>query len=170
MSNRDDENLKDLLGKFLEDKQAREAMDDINKGEQLLRENPAPEPDEGLIDDIKSQISRALLRQERGGYKRIIYKAAVVAAAVIIVVTVGVKVIDKGGIQEEVRLSAAPESVPESVWENGDSELEILAAEVEQIEDEMLAWQVGEYGGVRTNGVTELEFEIEEIDSDFWKG
>jgi hypothetical protein len=55
------------------------------------------------------------------------------------------------------------------IWTE-DPKLAAFSAEIEQIESDLLALQLGENG---TNGhleLTELEMELIEIDADFWKG
>jgi hypothetical protein len=61
------------------------------------------------------------------------------------------------------------------IWESedisaDDANLATLIAETEEIEGEMLALELGENGGNGSGSLTELEMELEEINSDFWKG
>ena len=49
-------------------------------------------------------------------------------------------------------------------------ELLTLIAELEQVEDEILALQSDQVNGNGSKAVTELELELIEINSDFWKG
>jgi len=173
MNGRNEENLKEVFEKFLEPKEAEQAVEDIAQGEQILREHPAPAPDGEVIADIKAEIGRAVLRRKANVFTRTVYKAAVVAAAVIILTAISVKLFEKGGGESERVVAAS--ILPAAIWESerladDDANLAILTAEIEQIEGEVLALQLGENGGNGYEAVTELEMELIEINSNFWKG
>jgi len=51
-----------------------------------------------------------------------------------------------------------------------DADLASLAAEIEQIESDLLAVQLGENGDNGSGAAAELELELIEINNDFWKG
>jgi len=175
MNGQNEENLKDLFGKFLNFEQTEQAVGDVQKAEQIFRKHPAPEPDGELIADIKAKIVEVLLHRRAPAFKQVAYKAAVVAAAVIILAVISVKLLDKGGGEPERVITAS--IIPKAIWESediaaDDAELATLTAETEQIEGEALALRLGENGGNDNAAVTELELEMElvEINSDFWKG
>ena len=177
MKSRNEENLKDLFGKFLNSEEAKQIEQDIRKGEQILREHPAPAPDGEVIADIKAEIGRAVLRRKANVFTRTVYKAAVVAAAVIILTAISVKLFKKGVGKPERPATAS--IIAEAIWESerlaaDDADLAILTAEIEQIESEVLGLQLGENGGNGYEAVTELETELEmeliEINRNFWKG
>jgi len=173
MNGQNEENLKELFEKFFTAEQAERAVEDVQKAEQLLREHPAPEPDDMLIANIKAEIAMRLPPRRAGVFRRMAYKTAAVAAAVIIVAAIGLKLFEKGGGEPEGVVYAS--IIPRAIWEGDDIaaddvDLAILTAEMEQIEDEVLALQWGEDGGNGDRAVTELEMELIEIDSDFWKG
>ena len=172
MNGRNEENLKELFEKFLNAEQANKAVEDVQKAEQILQEHAAPEPDGKVIADIKAEIAGALSRRKANVFRRIVYKAGVVAAVVIIVAVISVKLFEKGGGESEGVSYAS--KIAEVIWEGDDiaddAELAILTAEIEQIEDEVLALRLGENGGNGSIAITELEMELIEINSDFWKG
>ncbi len=173
MDGRNEENLMGLFEEFLDLKQAEQAVEDLREGERILHEHPAPEPDGRLIADIKAEIGGALLRRKANVFRRIVYKASVVAAAVIILAVIGVELFEKGGGKSE-RVTTAS-IIPEAIWESddilaGDTELAILTAEIEQIEGEALAVQLAENATNGNRNLLELEMELIEINSDFWKG
>ncbi len=173
MDGRNEEKLKGLFDKFLDPKQAEQAVDDLREGERILSEHPAPEPDGRLIADIKAEIAGALLRRKANVFRKIVYKAAVAAAAVIILAVIGVELYKKGGGKAERLITAS--IIPEVIWESDDvsaddADLAILAAEIEQIEGEALAVQLGENSGNGNRNLLEMEMELIEINSDFWKG
>lgn len=172
MNGRNEENLKDLFEKFLDSEQAERNAEDIRKGEEILREHAAPKPDDEVIADIKAEIARELLGRERRVSKQVVYKVAAVAAAFVILATVSVKLFEKGGEQQKV---ATASMLPSVLWDSediaaDDVDLAILTAEIEEIESEALALELGENGGNGLAELAELEMELMEIDSDFWKG
>lgn len=174
MNDQNKENLKGLFEGFLDTEQADEAAKDVQKGEQMLREHPSPEPDNKLIAEIKLKIAGVLLARKANTLRRMAYKAAVVAAVLIILAAVSVKLFEKSKDQP-VKLSAAL-IIPKTIWESeditvDDSNLAVLTAEIEQAEREILALQLGENGGNGKGAIMELEMEIIETNSgDFWKG
>ena len=65
--------------------------------------------------------------------------------------------------------------VPREIWESNniaadDANLAIFTAEVEQIKDEVSALQSNKSETDVDDAVTELEMNLMEIESDFWKG
>ena len=172
MNGQNEENFKELFEKFYTAEQAQRAIEDVQKAEQLLREHPAPEPDDMLIADIKAEITMRLPARRAGVFRRIAYKVAAVAAAIIVVAAIYLSFLQKADESEKAVYTSI---IPPAIWESDDMitddvDLATLTAEIEQIEDELLALQWGENG---TNGdkvVTELEAELIEISSDFWKG
>ena len=173
MNRRNEENLKDLFERFLDAEQAKEAVEDVAKAERILCEHPAPEPDGELIVNIKAEIAASLLRKKENAFSRIVYKTMAVAAGFILLAAIGVKLFEKGRGEPE-RL-ASSSIMPKAVWESerladDDVNSAALIAEIEQIESDLLAVQLGENGGNGYEAVTELETELIEINSDFWKG
>jgi len=172
MNGRNEEDVKELFERFVNTGQAEEAEQDIRKGEQILREHPVSEPDSKLIADIKAEVGKAVLRRKAKVFRRMVYKSAVVAAAVIILAAIGIGLFEKGGESERV---AAVSRIPAAIWESDDisaddADLATLTAEVEQIESDLLALQLGENGGNGYGAAAELEMELIEINNDFWKG
>ena len=118
MNGQNGENLKDLFERFDNSEQAEEAVEDIRKGERILREHPAPEPNDKLIADIKANLSEAALRRKVNVFRKMVYKTAVAAAAVIILAVVGVRLLEKSGGEAE-RVTYASK-VSEAIWESDD--------------------------------------------------
>ncbi len=173
MKSQNEENLKELFEKFLNSKQAKQIEQDIRKGEQILREHPVPEPDSKLIADIKAEVGKAVLRRKAKVFRRMVYKSAVIAASVIILTAISIGLFEKGGGESERVIAAS--ILPAAIWESerladDDADLATLIAEIEQIESDLLAVQMGENGGNGHEAVSELEMELIEINSDFWKG
>jgi len=173
MNGRNEENVKELFERFVNTGQAEEAVQDIRKGEQILREHPVSGPDSKLIADIKAEVGKAVLRRKTKVFRRMVYKVAVIAASVIFLAAIGIKLFEKGGGESERVIAAS--ILPAAIWESerladDDVDLAILTAEIEQIENEALALQLNEGDGNGHEAVTELEMELIEINGDFWKG
>ncbi len=174
MKRRKEENLEELFGKFVGAEEAQKAVDDIRKGEQILRDNPAPQPSDELIAGIKSEIAMSLLQRQTNvlGSRKTIYKLAAVAAVIAVLIGISIQFIEKGEQTEKIYAASL---IPTSIWESDDiaaddADLAIFTAEVEQVEVEVLALQTGERNGNGQRAVTELEMELAEMENDFWKG
>lgn len=172
MNGETEENLRDLFEKFLSSEQAKQAVEDIEKGEQILRESAAPEPDDELIADIKAGITASLLHKKENTF---VYKAAAIAAGFIILAITSVKLFETKIVQPPKPVSNL--IMPKAVWESerladDGEDSATLVNEVKQIESDLLAMQFGENGGNGREAATELELETEltEINADFWKG
>lgn len=172
MSTQNQENLKKLLERFLDPNQVRQALEDVHKGEQILREHAAPEPDADLIAGIKAQIGSTLMQNKAKTRRMAAYKAAAVAAVLAVVAAVSLKVLEKDGGPEATDVVS---KIDAAIWQSddiaqADAELATLAAEIEQISAEVLAVEFAENAGNGYEALTELEMEFIEISSDFWKG
>jgi hypothetical protein len=173
MENRNKENLRELFGKFFDAEQTESCVEDIQKAEQILREHPAPEPDDMLIANIKAEIAMRLQARRAHHFKRIFYEVVGAAAAIIFVATVSLQLFRKDTPKPgEVSYASL---IPTAIWETddvttADENLAVFTVQVEQIEDEVAALQSGEDTGNGDSTLTELEMELVEINSDFWKG
>ena len=169
--------MKELFEKLLDAEQAEKYVEDVQKAEEILREHPAPEPDDMLIANIKAEIAMRMpagRTRRTGVFKQIAYKTVSVAAAVIFLTAIGLRLFDKGGVEPGPVQYAS--IISTAIWESddiaaADANLVIFTAEIEQIEDEVLILQLGDYDGNGDSSITELEMELIEINnSDFWKG
>jgi hypothetical protein len=166
------ENPKELLEKFLNPEDAAGTIEDLGRAEQLLRENPAPEPDKHIITNIKRQIEETLTAHKRlRTFRSVAYRVAV-AAAIIIMAAISTTMLEKD--VEETGIKKYASIIPRAIWESdditaADADLALLTAEMEQIEDEMLALETGENGNNAERAVSELEMELIAMDSDFGK-
>lgn len=163
MSNK--ENLKNLFEGFLKPQEAAQAQKDIQLGEQLFRDNPAPEPDKVVIRKVKAEIVKALDANKSKIFKRTVYRTAAVAAMFLLAGVVSVKLFEKTNYEP-----AATDIAAKAIWENDDTDLAEFAAEIEQIKNNVLAMELYGYS---TNGITdisELEAKLNEVNTDFWEG
>jgi len=174
MNGRNTENLKELFERFLDSKEAEQAAEDIRKGERIVREHPAPEPGREVIANIKVRVAKAVLRRRANTIRRMVYKAAV-AAAVVLIAGVGVRLwlSEKGGVKTGKIIYASV--IPSAIWGSEDTasydaDLAVLNTEIEQVESEIGGVQSVETNGNGRGELTELEMELTEINSDFWKG
>jgi len=174
MDDRNHENLRELFEKFFNAEQAESCVEDIQKAEQIFREHPAPEPDNMLIVNIKAEIAMRLQASRAHRIKRIIYEVVGAAAVILFVAAVGVQLFEKAPPPPgEVFNNAS--LIPTAIWIGhditaDDEDLAVFTAQIEQIEDEVMALQSGEDTGNGDSTLTELEMELIEINSDFWKG
>ena len=173
MENENRENLRDLFEKFFDAEQAESCVEDIQKAEQIFREHPAPEPDEMLIANIKADIAMRLQARRAHRFRRIIYEVVGAAAAILIVAAVSLQLFKKDTPKNGDVVYAS--LIPTAIWESDDiatddENLAVFTAQIEQIEDEVLALQSGEDTGNGDRTIVELEMELIEINSDFWKG
>jgi hypothetical protein len=172
-TNENNENLKDLVGQFFNAEEAGRVVEDVREGERIVREYGAPEPDKRLIADIKGEVGRALGERKSKAFRRAVYKVAAVAAAIVIVAAISVKLSERGNGEAET--VAAASMIPAAVWESDDIavddiELGTIVGEIEELEGDLLALELGENGGNAYEIIEELEAELEEIEGVFWKG
>ena len=165
MNDRNDENLRELFEQFWDSQQARSNLEDIERGEKILGDHPAPEPDEMLIANIKAEIALHLLPRKATVVKRIAYKVAAVAAAIIFIIAIGTGVLQNPDMVPDLNTVAYASNF---TWDHHDSA--VFNTELEQIESDLRALELGEEYLDNDSTVTELEMEVIEIAGDFWKG
>ena len=174
MDDRNQENLKELIAKFFDAEQAERCAEDFRRAERIFHEHPAPAPDPMFIANIKAEIAMRLDGRRVRRYRRMLYEAAGIAAAIVILAVVGLQMFEESGNQSGKSLQTAS-LIPRAIWESDniaadDADLAVFSAEIEQIENEVLILQSGTDTSDSESTITELEMELMEIDSDFWKG
>lgn len=165
------DNLRELLGRFFDAGQVEDCLDDFQEAERLFREHPAPEPDEMLIANIKAEIAMRLPAVKVRTFRRRLWEMAGVAAAVVVLALVGVH-LSRGPSRQTGYYASL---LPTAIWESNnittdDADLALFTTQIEQIKDEMLGLESGQVNGENENSVAELEIELIQISSDFWKG
>jgi hypothetical protein len=80
-----DENLRELIEKFVDAKNAQAYLEDIEAGERILREYPAPEPDDMVLANIKANIALHKLPQRRVTFRKRLFEALAIAASIAII-------------------------------------------------------------------------------------
>ncbi|MCJ7729379.1 MAG: hypothetical protein MUO27_05840 [Sedimentisphaerales bacterium] len=172
MENQANENIEKLFGEFLSEEDSRRAAENVQKGERILREHPAPAPAGELLADINSKVVKALAAKGAKTRRLIACKVAAVAAVVIILIVISAKFFGKGpAVQTPVTL----EPIQRAVWESDGvsvdrTELALLTDEIEHVEGEILTLRLGENGENGGGEFVEIEMELTDIGSDFWKG
>ncbi len=171
MSDQERENLKELVERFFEAGEAKSCLEDFQKAEQVLREYPAPQPDDTLISNIKAEIAMRLPARRAKIFRHRVWETASVAAAIAIMAFFGVR-LSQWPVQQH---SLYASLLPTALWESNnlatdDADLAVFTAEIEQIRTEVVALESGEATADPDSAVTELEMELVEISSDFWKG
>jgi hypothetical protein len=174
MNNRDSENMKDLFARFLSDEQVESSVEDIQKGEQILRDHPAPEPDSMLLANIKAEMAMRLPSRRASIFNKTAYRIVCAAATVMIITAIGLKLVDKGPTTNNEQDNKQFASLPPKLWDSpdittDDAELADYAIKIEQLEQELRALQSGEDTGNGESSLTELEMELVAINNDFWK-
>jgi len=172
MENQANENIEKLFGEFLSEEESLRAAENVQKGERILREHPAPAPAGELLADINSKVVKALAAKGAKTRRLIACRVAAVAAVVIILIAISAKFFGKGpAVQTPVTL----EPMQRAVWESdgissGQTELALLRDEVEQAEAKVSDLKFGRDGGYGGKEFVEIEMELTDISGDFWKG
>jgi len=170
MSGRNQENLRDLFERFVDSEQTAHAVDDIERGEEILHQWPAPKPSGELLAQIKSQIARRLVHRGRRHVRWFASRAAAIAAAFVIVASVWTAVHRDAG----TGAARAASLIPASLWEStniaaDDLRLATLTAEVERIENDFKSLLLGESASDES-AIDDAEIELMDIQGEFWKG
>ena len=171
MDGHEPENLKELFERFFDAGQVESCLNDFEEAERLLRQHPAPEPDEMLIANIKAEIAMRLPVIRVQTFRRRVWELAGIAAAIAVLTLVGVRLSHGPGRQTGYYASL----IPTAIWEStniaaDDADLALFTTEIEQIKDEMQGLESGRDAGDADSSIAELEMELIQISSDFWKG
>lgn len=170
MNERTEENLRDLFKQFLDSEQAEDAVEDIERGEELLRRWPAPGPSGELLAQIKGEMAGRLVRRGRRHVRWFASRAAAIAAAFVIVASVWTGLHRTSG----PGVAIAGSLIPSAIWESDniavdDLRLATFTAEVERIENELRSLGLDEDGSDKSV-LDEAEMELMDLKGEFWKG
>ena len=173
MNDRNGENLRELFERFVDSEQGKEAVDDIERGEEILRQWPAPGPSGELLRRIKSEMAGTLARSGKRHVRWFASRAAVAAAVVIIAAGVWTAMQPRESVPGPV-IPITSSIIPTAIWESDniaidDLHLASFGAEIERIESEFRGLLLGEGSGSEPV-IEEAEFEIMDIEGEFWKG
>jgi len=165
------ENLNELLSRFLDERQTHEAAEDFRAGEKLLASFPVPACDQDVINGIKAQIKVRLEARKRQKLIRSMFHRVAACAVIIVLAIAGVKFFPEPK-RERVTVSKAGSDF---IWDDeigtgSDEQFAALTAKIDEIQASMLAIRLDENGDEGGTILTNLEVEISEINGDFWKG
>jgi len=170
MMTENNENLDELLSRFLDEHEVHVAAEDIRLGENLLASFSVPAPDAVVIEAIKAQIGVRLRAQQKRRFIRLTVQRIAVAAIIIVLAMAGLKFL----VEQKPETSSLSKAAYGQIWGdgevNGDEQLAALIAEIDEVEADILAIRLGENGGENDSLLTDLEMEMIEINGDFWKG
>lgn len=173
MSKPAQDNLKELLSRFMDASAAQAAQEDIEAGDRLLAAHPAPPPAPKTVATVHTLMIATAVRRRRR--IRLFRGAVAAAAAVILTVLIG----------QQSRIPApAPVTnpgvnlvsiLPAAVWDShdlggDDHDVVYFTSEIRQIEAQIHALEAGEFGGHPSRAVEEIEMELMWIEAEFWKG
>jgi hypothetical protein len=168
MNNSANEKLRKLLAGFMDESAARQAAEDIEKGDEIMRAYSAPQPEERVLAEVKRNVVAALRQRRTVVFQRNILTAAV-AAAVIAVSVLALIRYENTHSNNQIKVIAA--SIPARVWEGADdADVTVLKAEIENIQSELAEAQSDDIPASGSTTVGELETELIEINGDMWKG
>ena len=169
MDTQKNENFDELLKQFFDGETAKKVCEDITKGEQFLRDYPAPVPDEEAMIVLKAEVAKVAAANRARALRQTYYRVAVFAAAVIVIAFVSVSLLKNKPVKPVPVATTANTSEDDGLF-NSDTEFETLSAEVEQVRNEIAALQWEVVNENWDSEITELEANLIEVDSDFWKG
>ena len=171
--NNEKENLRELLASFMDIGAADKAAADIERGDKLLRNWPAPAPGEKLLAEVKQKMIIAAGQRRSVTRHHRIFIAASAAAAVIILSVIALKVFENRSVDQPDKTYAA--TIPDAIWEGGsvrtdDPDIAVLSDEIDNVADEISAVLLSDKNGSSDSAVYDLEMQIIEMSADFWKG
>lgn len=170
MSERDQERLSELLAGLFAAEEAERVLGDLQEADQILFDHPAPKPSVQLLDQIKADMAvRLSARRVQLRHRRQRRVAAVAA----VVVSAGIFVTLFNAGPEPVGLTTAS-LIPTAIWESSnialdDEDLAVFTAEIDQIENEVMALESNDDISDSHRALDELEMELAVVGNDFWK-
>lgn len=165
--------LPELLEKLFGRDHAHHLLQDIKQGEKILRENPAPEPRKQLTDRIKAQITQRLAqRKALAKRRRWALKLASIAATLLIAAAVTINFLAPTTDQTDSPTAA---TVSVNLWRTQDiaeaeEHLAALSAEAEQIRRDLHTLEFGNGTTDTADELVEMQTQLVELESQFWKG
>lgn len=168
----DNENLHELFDRFLDPEHAIQAAEDIGQAERILAQFPAPHPEPVVLDEIKRRISRQLRTRKTRSFALNTSRFATIAAAILILTSLSF-IIFKQITQQHPPMVDNLKTQP-VLWDSldivaDDFTLATYSAEVSQLENDLINIEIGDTYSNGYKTVTDLEIELVEISSDFWK-
>jgi hypothetical protein len=160
------EDLTELFGLCLSPREAKTACEEVRAAERILESYPAPLPADETLNQVQLEMRRESLRRHRAGH--FLRGVASVAAAIVIVG------IAQHGLQGTKRPFGVASLIPAALWETNDmvsddARLAYFDSEVDRLEVQVQAIESSD-SDTGAGALNEVETELFQIDSDFWKG
>ena len=157
---------------------AAEAAEDFRKADHIFEKHAAPEPSSKLLANIKADIKRELRHSKASILKTTMLRFASVAAVFLAAFSVWFMMNQNNQQQPQNQtvVQAAVSVSTANIWESddvtaNDAQYETFEREIEQLESEIVAIKYGTDSTVNGESeLTEIENDLIEIQSDFWKG
>jgi hypothetical protein len=166
MAQRIREDLTELFRLWLDPQKARDAAQEVRSAEEMIESYPTPLPAAATLDRVKQQMRHRVIRRRRSHFME---GVAAVAAAILIVA--GLSQYGMPGSRSSVGLAM----LPAALWESNDIasddvKLAYFNSEVDRLEAQVQAIESSDSDVSSTGTLDDVELELFQIDTDFWKG
>lgn len=164
--------LEQLLGKFMEPHQVKEAVDDIESGDRLFSDYPAPSVPEQTSRYVQWKVRNELRRHQTN---TVLGWGTAAAAVAVILLAALYTVYDPQALPMSLPSDIAKsDNANVSIWaEHSDIRLTMIDTELTDIAESMDAIQYDTTGFAGFEAIDLLELEELELiasNTDFWKG
>jgi len=175
MSIKNDDNLNQLLGTFMDSDSAGKAAEDFRQADLIFEKYESAEPGSKLLANIKADITQELKHRKSTIVKTAILRFA--AAAAVFLIAASVWFMNQNNQQQNPAVAQVTDSASTvSIWDSedvttNDAQYETFQREIEQIESEMVAIKYESESAITGEfELTEIESDLIEIQSEFWEG
>ncbi len=168
MDAKNNENLRELIEKLVDSDEVQRYISDIQAGEQILHDYPAPEPDDMLIANIKAEIALNILPRKVKLFRKV-YKAVAIAAAVVIISVISIGLFEK---QKNPEIVVPPTIVSASIFDKIDVNFEYIKTAIDQVQNNLIALETSKDDIDNSiENINDLEIQNATLSSsDFWEG
>jgi hypothetical protein len=161
------EDLTELFRLWLDPKEAQAAAEDVRGGEEMLKANPAPLPAPRMLEHIRLQMRSRSLHRRRMRH----FLESVAAVAAIIAIAAGLSWHNLQRTDSGIGVVAM---IPPALWDtdditSDDVKLAYLNSEVDHLEAQVQAVEDDD-SDTGSGALNDVEVELLQIDTDFWKG
>jgi len=178
MSIKNQDNLNKLLSTFMDSDSADKAAEDFRQADLIFEKHKSAEPGSKLLANIKADINRELNHSKTSIIKTATLRFAAAAAVFLIAASVFF-MMNQNDTQPPKNQAVAQitdSASTVSIWDSedvtaNDAQYETFEREIEQIESEIVAIKYETDSTINGESeLTEIENDLIEIQSDFWKG
>ncbi|MCK4888168.1 MAG: hypothetical protein KAS96_12330 [Planctomycetes bacterium] len=179
MSIKNQDNLDKLLSTFMNSDSAGKAAENFRQADLIFEKyNSAAEPDSKLLANIKADIGRELNHSKASIVKTATLRFAAAAAVFLIAASVFFMMNqnDPQPPKNQAVAMVTDSASTESIWDSedvtaNDAQYETFEQEIEQLEAEIVAIKYETDSTINGESeLTEIENDLIEIQSNFWKG